>query len=272
MISHTSNRDNNNHPPTSTRPPPPEREKKKKLSTHPRPPTTPFLASDHQDSKKHLLLATTGSVATIKLPQLLKALSQTFSPESLTIHLLLTRSSENFLTPADLDEASANPLVSRVWRDADEWAFPSGGVYTRECPVLHIELRKWAHVLVVAPLSANTLSSVIVGRCDGLLLSVLRAWDWGRGGVVVAPAMNTLMWTHPVTRGQVDTLREWGVEVLMPVSKVLACGDEGVGGMVGVEVIVEAAGRRLGISSVEEEEEEEEEEEKVVEVVGRVEG
>ena len=50
--------------------------------------------------------------------------------------------------------------------------------------MLHIELRKWADLLVVAPLSANTLSSIVVGRCDGLLLSVLRAWDWGeeRGG------------------------------------------------------------------------------------------
>ena len=124
--------------------------------------------------------------------------------------------------------------------------------------MLHIELRKWADMLVVAPLSANTLSSIVVGRCDGLLLSVLRAWDWGErgrggggGGVVVAPAMNTLMWTHPVTGGQVETLRGWGVEVLMPVKKVLACGDEGVGGMVGVEVVVEAIGRRLAILSVE---------------------
>lgn len=118
--------------------------------------------------------------------------------------------------------------------------------------MLHIELRKWADLLVVAPLSANTLSSIVVGRCDGLLLSVLRAWDWREErGVVVAPAMNTLMWTHPVTGGQVETLKGWGVEVLMPVSKVLACGDEGVGGMVGVEVVVEAVGRRLGILSVE---------------------
>ena len=122
--------------------------------------------------------------------------------------------------------------------------------------MLHIELRKWADMLVVAPLSANTLSSIVVGRCDGLLLSILRAWDWGEGersggGVVVAPAMNTLMWTHPVTGGQVETLKGWGVEVLMPVKKVLACGDEGVGGMVGVEVVVEAIGRRLGILSAE---------------------
>ncbi|PUU73456.1 flavo protein [Tuber borchii] len=229
-------------------------------------PETPFLASNHQDSKKHLLLATTGSVATIKLPQLLTHLSQKFSPSTLTIHLLISPSSKKFLSPADLDEVSRNPLVSRLWSDADEWAFPSG-VYTRECPVLHIELRKWADVLVVAPLSANTLSSIVVGRCDGLLLSVLRAWDWGEkergGGVVVAPAMNTLMWTHPVTGGQVETLKGWGVEVLTPVSKVLACGDEGVGGMVGVEVVVEAIGRKLGILSVEGEKEKEDEAETV---------
>ncbi|PWW78660.1 flavo protein [Tuber magnatum] len=176
------------------------------MPTQPTPPDTPFLASNHQDTKKHLLLATTGSVATIKLPQLLTTLSQTFSPKTLTIHLLLTPSSKNFLSPTDLHEASANPLVSHVWSDEDEWAFPSG-VYTRECSVLHIELRKWAHVLVVAPLSANTLSSIVVGRCDGLLLSVLRAWDWGgAGGVVVAPAMNTL--------GEGEGEKEDGIEVV----------------------------------------------------------
>ncbi|RPB01120.1 flavo protein [Choiromyces venosus 120613-1] len=223
--------------------------------------TTPFLASSHQDSKKHLLLATTGSVATIKLPLLLTRLSEAFSPTTLTIHLLLSPASKNFLSPTDLQECASNPLISRIWSDADEWAFPTG-TYTRGCPVLHIELRKWADLLVVAPMSANTLSSVVVGRCDGLLLSVLRAWDWEGKGVVVAPAMNTLMWTHPVTSGQVKTLKRWGVEVLMPVRKVLACGDDGVGGMVGVEVVVEAVGRTLGILPAEEEEE----------VVGVVEG
>lgn len=60
-------------------------------------------------------------------------------------------------------------------------------------PVLHIELRRWADVLVLAPLSANTMAKVAHGLCDNLLTSVVRAWDYAKP-MIVAPAMNTYMW------------------------------------------------------------------------------
>lgn len=112
-------------------------------------------------------------------------------------------------------------------------------------PVLHIELRKWADVLVVAPCTANTLAKLAGGLADNLLTCVARAWEFGAGGRVakpflLAPAMNTCMWEHPVTAQHLGTLQGWGVQVIPPIEKVLACGDKGVGAMAEVDAIVAA--------------------------------
>jgi phosphopantothenoylcysteine decarboxylase len=120
--------------------------------------------------------------------------------------------------------------VDGVYLDADEWAAP----WTRGAPILHIELRRWADVLVIAPLSANTMAKLAHGLCDNLLTSVARAWDPSRGRIVVAPAMNSLMWTNPLTARHIRVLEEecggW-FDVVQPATKMLACGDHGIGAM-----------------------------------------
>jgi phosphopantothenoylcysteine decarboxylase len=132
--------------------------------------------------------------------------------------------------------------------------------------------------MVIAPLSANSLAKVAGGMAEGLVASVVRAWDStgeidgprelvsaeeGTGGssrgswakrIVVAPAMNTAMWEHPVTRKHLAVLEgEWGVanggwiEVLRPVEKTLACGDTGSGAMREWKQIVDVIEQRLGL-------------------------
>lgn len=103
-------------------------------------------------------------------------------------------------------------------------------------PIDHIELRKWASCLVVAPLSANTMAKMTYGLCDNLLTNVYRAWDFTKP-VIVAPAMNTFMWDNPITHEQIQTLRQRGLIIVPPVAKRLACGDVGVGAMASVEDI-----------------------------------
>lgn len=233
------------------------------------PPT--LKAADHvNDNKHHLLLAATGSVATIKIPNILRALS---THPNLSIRLLLTPSASQFLQSQSAEQPSLAylstlPNLDGIYHDEDEWRKP----WVRGDSILHIELRRWADLMVIAPLSANSLAKLALGMSDNLISSVARAWDttglidpprpgialpYAEGtkkGIIVAPAMNTAMWAHPVTAEHVSRLEvQWGVdaggwfEVLRPVEKELACGDTGSGAMRDWKEIVRCIRTRLGI-------------------------
>lgn len=103
--------------------------------------------------------------------------------------------------------------------------------------MLHIELRKWADVFVIAPLDANTMAKMASGLCDNLLTCVVRAWDSKRP-LIYCPAMNTFMWDHPLTSSHISALKDFGYIQVPPVSKLLACGDQGVGAMAAVDDII----------------------------------
>lgn len=214
-------------------------------------------ALDH--GKKHLLLAASGSVATIKLPLIISSLAH---HPNLSIRVILTESATRFLdgqSPEQPTVASlaSLPNVDAVYQDEDEWIEP----WKRDVKILHIELRRWAHLLAIVPMSANLLAKVTTGLCDNLLTSVIRAWDTKRARIIVAPAMNTAMWVHPVTAKQIRILEEeWGIngtnpavegwfEVLRPQVKTLACGDIGQGGMRDWQEIAAVIEERLSLAS-----------------------
>jgi phosphopantothenoylcysteine decarboxylase len=153
-------------------------------------------------------------------------------------------SSASTTTGSDLGLSGLPPAGTplAVLRDADEWR---GYSRVGQDPVVHIELRKWADGLVVAPCSANSLAKLAGGLADNLLTCTARAWEFGEGGrvlkpLLLAPAMNTAMWAHPVTATHLAVLAGWGCTLLPPVDKVLACGDRGVGAMALVQDIVAA--------------------------------
>lgn len=275
MLQFISNEHDVQHHPSTSRP-------ANSYSTSPsplpaQPSTPPFRASDHaDDGKKHLLLAASGSVASIKIPQILNALSV---HSDLSIRLLLTPSAASFLAgqsdeqPALSSLLTTIPNLDAIYYDADEWRTP----WVRNAPILHIELRRWADLLLIAPLSANMLAKIVGGLADGLLASVVRAWDTtgmvdgaarfglGQKRIVVAPAMNTAMFRQPITQRQIRVLEEeWGVgkvvmwaeesggielkgwfEVLKPVAKELACGDVGDGAMREWKEIVKIVEERM---------------------------
>lgn len=225
--------------------------------------STPFVAADHAfDGKKHLLLAASGSVATIKLPQIAQALSV---HQNLSIRIVVTKSAEKFLVGQSAEQPILEsllelPNVDAIYQDEDEWNNP----WVRGGGILHIELRRWAHLMVIAPLSANTMAKMTNGIADNLLSSVVRAWDTtgeidslvGKKRIIIAPAMNTAMWRHPITKKQTKILEiEWGVdgtqdgwvEVLRPIEKTLACGDVGDGAMREWSEIVSVIEARLSL-------------------------
>ncbi len=210
-----------------------------------------------------IVLGVTGSVAAIRTPNLYHALREAGHD----VRVVATSTALYFFEPADLeptvtkegDTLPAGPVI----RDSDEW--PAVGYRMGE-PVVHIELRRWADVLIVAPLDANTLAKFALGISDNTLTCVFRAWDFTRP-VILAPAMNTMMWESPVThrhlsqiiddRGTCKPAERWpldeasevfaecapGIVLVPPQAKKLACGDFGVGAMAEVPAIAEAVRR-----------------------------
>jgi len=201
----------------------------------------------------NIVLGVTGSVAALKTPDLVRALLAAG-------HHVKVAATEPSLYFFDKSTLPAGILH----RDRDEW---TSDRYYRDTPVLHIELRKWANALLIAPLDANTLAKVVLGLADNLLTCVFRAWDVARP-VLLAPAMNTLMWEQPVTARHLrrlaedrglsppadnnpDAITAWineqdaALEIVGPIAKGLACGDVGQGGMAEVPDIVTAVARRF---------------------------
>jgi phosphopantothenoylcysteine decarboxylase len=205
----------------------------------------------------NVLLGVTGSVAAIKTLELFDDLKSRGN----AVKVVATRSALYFFDPLALDPLQANDGPRRnpavVALDEDEWP---GEQYQRQDTVLHIELRRWAELFVIAPLDANTLAKLATGLCDNCLTCVWRAWEPGRP-VLLAPAMNTLMWQHPFTARHLrqlaaaagaagaplhlppDDLPDWinahcpHLRIAAPVNKRLACDDVGVGAMAEVETI-----------------------------------
>ncbi len=209
----------------------------------------------------NILLGVTGSVAAVKTPLLYEALRRLGH----AIKVVATQSSLYFFDDADI------PRESLVL-DEDEWPGRSEGRrWQRDDDVLHIKLRRWADILLLAPLDANTLAKLANGLADNCLTCVWRAWEPSRP-VALAPAMNTLMWQHPATSRHLrqiaadmgampsdgltlDALLDWinshcpRLRMIAPEDRRLACGDVGVGAMAAVETIASQVQEMLNISS-----------------------
>lgn len=179
---------------------------------------------------KNILLGVTASVAAVKTVNLAKALGAFGN-----VSIVTTKQAAYFLKP---DYDALQELGISVYKDDDEWPLLHGH-YPVGDPILHIELRRSADCMVIAPLDANTLAKIAYGLCDNLLTSVVRAWDWQKP-LFLCPAMNTLMWENPPTAEHVMLLKNRGALFIDPIEKKLACNDIGMGGMAEVADIAES--------------------------------
>jgi phosphopantothenoylcysteine decarboxylase len=209
----------------------------------------------------NILLGVTGSVAAIRTPDLFAELAR----RGHAVKIVATQAATYFFDAAKIAPRGNGRNRDVVFLDEDEWL---GAGYQRGDSVVHIELRRWAELFVIAPLDANTLAKLATGLSDNCLTCVWRAWDMARP-IMLAPAMNTLMWEHPFTRrhlrcvaadagaghlpGHLDqdqlipliNERCKTLQVVAPISKALACGDVGVGAMAEVAEIAAAVDRML---------------------------
>ncbi|GAA6053640.1 hypothetical protein JCM3770_001675 [Rhodotorula araucariae] len=212
----------------------------------------------------HVLVAVSGSVASIKAPLIVREL---LKHEQVDVQVVATKSATHFFDAAALEADNGGRV--KVWTDRDEWA----GWQKIGDPVLHIELRRWADVVLIAPCSANTLAKITHGICDNilvrspfLLLLGCTVWDSAPNPlphpqtsflralptfvpVHLFPAMNTHMYSHPLTAKQLAMVQgELGYKVHGPIGKKLACGDIGIGAMTEwsdiVQLIVDEYGLR----------------------------
>ncbi|XP_025923928.1 phosphopantothenoylcysteine decarboxylase isoform X3 [Apteryx rowi] len=191
-------------------------------------PQSPSENSSSVPQKKYrVLVGVTGSVAALKLPLLI---SQLLEIPGLEVKVVTTERAKHFY--------NAQEIPVTLYSDVDEWqrASECSAVFIlshpqlwkgRSDPVLHIDLRRWADLMLVAPLDANTLAKLANGICDNLLTCVIRAWDLSKP-LLFCPAMNTAMWEHPITAQQVEQLKGFGYTEIPCVVKKLVCGDEGL--------------------------------------------
>ncbi len=170
-----------------------------------------------------ILIGITSSIAAYRLPNLISQLSK----HGHEIKTIVTEHAKAFVAPQALAVMSRNTCYT----DAEEWG------NTRQVP--HIELAKWCDVFLIAPLTANTLAKIANGFCDNLLTSTVRAL--GNKPLLLAPAMNTTMWENPLTARHIRQAAEiYEITLIQPVSKKLADGDEGMGGLAEDETIMHA--------------------------------
>ncbi|MBM3996341.1 MAG: phosphopantothenoylcysteine decarboxylase [Planctomycetes bacterium] len=185
----------------------------------------------------NVLLGVTGSVAAIHTPDLYADLRHAGH----AVKIVATKAACHFFDAAGIEARDGARNKDVVILDEDEWTSER---YRRGDPVLHIELRRWAEILLIAPCDANTLAKLALGLTDNCLTCVCRAWDLSRP-IVLAPAMNTLMWEHPATARHLAQLtadlRE-ALRIVWPVIKKLACDDVGVGAMASRDDILAAIG------------------------------
>ena len=179
----------------------------------------------HLNSRR-VLLAVCGGIAAYKSAELVRRLQE----RGAEVRVLMTRGAQEFITPLTLQALSGHPVRDSLL-DAEA-----------ERGMGHIELARWADLLLIAPATADCLARLAAGRADDLLGAVALATPAPK---LLAPAMNQQMWRNPATVGNVATLRSRGMHIVDPDSGEQACGDLGPGRMAEPAAIARAAAQRF---------------------------
>ena len=170
------------------------------------------MRTKSEELKVKVLLLITGSIAAVRIPLLVSQLIK----HNYEIKCVVSENAEKLIQPISLSILSRNACIL----DKDQWSY----LHSRP---LHIDLCDWADVLIVAPLTATTLSKWVTGNADGLISSILIAND---KPIIVAPAMNSKMWLNlSVQRNYIHLKDDPNVLTLNPSEGILACDEIGVG-------------------------------------------
>jgi len=171
-------------------------------------------------SKRRVILGITGSVAAYKACELVRRLKQAGAE----VRVVMTENARRFVGEACLLPLSENRVVTDLFGAPDQWV------------ANHISLSRWADLLLIAPATANIIGKAAAGIADDVLSTAILS---ARCKIVFAPAMNSAMYENPVVQENIAKLRRIGCEFVGPEAGPLACGEEGVGRLADVTVILE---------------------------------
>ncbi|MDO5552598.1 MAG: flavoprotein [Planctomycetia bacterium] len=173
---------------------------------------------------KEILIGVTGGIAAYKVATLVSLLKR----HGLGVSVMMTESAMQLVSPQTFSALSGRPVRSSLWDRAS--AHP------------HIDLARVADLLCIAPATANIMAKSAHGLADDLVSTTILAFD---GPIIMAPAMNRVMWEKPATQRNCEQLRNDGIELIGPESGHLSCGESGAGRMVEPETLFEAIMSRL---------------------------
>ena len=159
---------------------------------------------------RNIIIGVTGGIAAYKAAEIIRLLRRAGA----TVRVVMSRGAQAFMTPLTLQSLSGHAVHTDL---LDE---------TAEMGMGHIELARWADVVLIAPATADTLARLAMGRADDLLTTTALATP---APLFVAPAMNQQMWSNPATTANIRVLEERGVHIIEPGSGEQACGDIGAG-------------------------------------------
>jgi phosphopantothenoylcysteine decarboxylase/phosphopantothenate--cysteine ligase len=162
--------------------------------------------------KTRILVGVTGGIAAYKSPDLVRRLLE----RGADVQVVMTAAAQRFVTPMSFQAVSGRPTRSDLWDSAAEAAMG------------HIELARWAHIVLIAPASADFIARLAGGRADDLLATLCLATE---APIVIAPAMNRIMWANKATQANVATLISRGIRIMGPGAGSQACGEVGAGRM-----------------------------------------
>ena len=170
---------------------------------------------------KEIVLGVTGGIAAYKSAELVSRLRHLGAH----VHVIMTSNATEFVAPLTFQTLSANQVVTDTFQAPEYWN------------VEHVALAKLADVFVIAPATANIIAKMAAGIADDMLSTTVLATN---APILLAPAMNTGMWTAAATQHNTEILQSRGVHFVGPDSGLLACGDEGAGRMSEPEAIIDA--------------------------------
>ena len=162
---------------------------------------------------KKILIGVTGSIAIYKTLDLIRL----FIKSGAVVRVLMSESAKKFINPITFEAISQNKVLDE---NSENW--------DKNSDYNHIDIAKWADILVIAPASANTINKISCGIADNLLLQTVLAC---KKKIIIAPAANTNMIENPITIQSINNLKNLGFEVLQTQTKELVCKDVGNGAM-----------------------------------------